>query len=125
MAHEWSHGHCLLERVDDARRREGKEILWRRRRLDLRRDGNADGAYWVAKVGNAYVGGLFTLTNPQFDGIHERWMSCLAIDDVDGRTNTDAFNPRSRCRRHRHPDRARRRRHQLDDSGKNLIASGE
>ncbi len=76
-------------------------------------------------MGNPYGGGLFALTNPQFDGIPEGWMSCLAVDDVDGRVKTDAFNRRSRCRPHRHPDRARRRRHRLDDSGKNLIASGE
>lgn len=44
-----------------------------------------DGTYWVAKMGDQYVGGLFPLTSPQFDGVPESWMSYLAVDDVDAR----------------------------------------
>ena len=44
-----------------------------------------DGTYWVAKMGDEYVGGLFPLTSPQFDGVPEGWMSYLAVDDVDAR----------------------------------------
>lgn len=44
-----------------------------------------DGSYWVAKMGDQYVGGLFPLTSPQFDGVPESWMSYLAVDDVDAR----------------------------------------
>jgi predicted enzyme related to lactoylglutathione lyase len=44
-----------------------------------------DGAYWVAKMGSQYVGGLFPLAGPQFDGVPEGWMSYLAVDDVDMR----------------------------------------
>ena len=44
-----------------------------------------DGTYWVAKMGDAAVGGLFPLTSPQFDGVPESWMPYLAVDDVDAR----------------------------------------
>ena len=44
-----------------------------------------DGTYWVAKMGEQPVGGLFPLTAPQFDGVPEGWMSYLAVDDVDAR----------------------------------------
>ena len=43
------------------------------------------GTYWVAKMGDQPVGGLFTLSGPQFDGVPESWMSYLAVDDVDAR----------------------------------------
>lgn len=45
----------------------------------------SDGTYWVAKMGGQYVGGLFPLTSPQFDGVPEGWMAYLAVDDVDAR----------------------------------------
>lgn len=44
-----------------------------------------DGTYWVAKMGDEYVGGLFPLTAPQFDGVPEGWMSYIAVDNVDAR----------------------------------------
>ena len=44
-----------------------------------------DGTYWVAKMGDKPVGGLFPLTSPQFDGVPESWMAYLAVDDVDAR----------------------------------------
>ena len=43
------------------------------------------GTYWVAKLSDTSVGGLFPLTSPQFDGVPECWMSYLAVDDVDAR----------------------------------------
>jgi hypothetical protein len=43
------------------------------------------GTYWVAKMGDKSVGGLFPLTSPQFDGVPEAWMSYLSVDDVDAR----------------------------------------
>ena len=44
-----------------------------------------DGTYWVAKMDDDYVGGLFPLTDPKFKGVPEGWMSYLAVDDVDAR----------------------------------------
>ena len=44
-----------------------------------------NGTYWVAKISDVPVGGLFPLSSPQFDGVPESWMSYLAVDDVDAR----------------------------------------
>lgn len=44
-----------------------------------------DGTYWVAKMGDAFVGGLFPISGPQWEGVPEHWMSYLAVDDVDAR----------------------------------------
>jgi uncharacterized protein len=41
------------------------------------------GTYWVAKVDDRPVGGLFEMTGPGFDGAPENWMPYLAVDDVD------------------------------------------
>jgi predicted enzyme related to lactoylglutathione lyase len=43
------------------------------------------GTYWVAKVGDKPVGGIFPMDGPQFEGMPERWVSILAVDDVDAR----------------------------------------
>ena len=45
------------------------------------------GIYWVAKMGDARVGGLFPLASPQFDSIPEGWMAYLAVDYVDARVH--------------------------------------
>jgi predicted enzyme related to lactoylglutathione lyase len=44
-----------------------------------------EGTYWVAKMGDKPVGGLFTIGGPQWDGVPEHWMAYLAVDDVDAR----------------------------------------
>jgi hypothetical protein len=43
------------------------------------------GTYWVIKMGDKPVGGLFPIGGPQFEGVPEAWMSYLAVDDVDAR----------------------------------------
>ena len=50
----------------------------------------AEGTYWIAKMGETPVGGIFPLTSPQFDGVPESWMSYLAVDDVDARVKKAA-----------------------------------
>ncbi|HZL41176.1 MAG TPA: VOC family protein [Pseudolabrys sp.] len=44
-----------------------------------------EGTYWVAKMGDKPVGGLFTIGGAQWEGVPEHWMSYLAVDDVDAR----------------------------------------
>ena len=44
-----------------------------------------NGTYWVAKLGDVPVGGIFTMNGPEFDGIPEHWFSYVAVDDVDAR----------------------------------------
>jgi uncharacterized protein len=43
------------------------------------------GTYWVAKMGNDPVGGIFDISGHEFDGMPECWMSYIAVDDVDAR----------------------------------------
>jgi hypothetical protein len=43
------------------------------------------GTYWVAKMGDKPVGGIFSITASAFEGVPEGWMAYLAVDDVDAR----------------------------------------
>jgi predicted enzyme related to lactoylglutathione lyase len=63
-----------------AKRFYGDVIGWSFEGMDM-----PDGMYWVAKMGDKPVGGLFPLNDPKFDGVPESWMSYLAVDDVDAR----------------------------------------
>jgi hypothetical protein len=45
-----------------------------------------DGAtYWIAKMGDDPVAGIFDINAPEFGPVAESWMSYLAVDDVDAR----------------------------------------
>jgi predicted enzyme related to lactoylglutathione lyase len=44
-----------------------------------------NGTYWVAKAGEQSVGGIFTMSGPEFEGVPEHWMAYLTVDDVDAR----------------------------------------
>jgi uncharacterized protein len=41
--------------------------------------------YWVARLGDKPVAGIFPLDKPGFEEVQERWMSYIAVDDVDAR----------------------------------------
>jgi predicted enzyme related to lactoylglutathione lyase len=43
------------------------------------------GTYWVAKMGDQPVGGLFDINGPEFKDVPESWMSYIAVDNVDAR----------------------------------------
>ena len=47
----------------------------------------ADGGatYWVAKMGDEPVAGLFDISGPDYKGVPESWMPYIAVDDVDAR----------------------------------------
>ena len=44
------------------------------------------GTYWVAKIHDEPVAGIFDISGHEFDGMPEQWMPYIAVDDVDGRT---------------------------------------
>ncbi len=44
-----------------------------------------NGTYWVAKMGDKAVGGLFPMNGPDFANVPEHWISYIAVDDVDAR----------------------------------------
>lgn len=80
-AHGHFHWNELVTRdVENAKKFYGDTIGWTFDGMPM-----PDGTYWVAKMGDAPVGGLFPISGPQWDGVPEHWMSYLAVDDVDAR----------------------------------------
>jgi len=45
----------------------------------------AGGTYWIAKMGDEPVGGLFDISGPEYQSVPESWMPYIAVDDVDTR----------------------------------------
>ena len=41
--------------------------------------------YWVAKMGDQPVAGIFDISGPEFKDVPNNWMPYLAVDDVDAR----------------------------------------
>lgn len=83
----WAHGtffwnELMTRDVDRAKRFYGEVIGWSFEAMQ-----SPDGAYWVAKLGDKSVAGLFQLTSPRFDGVPEQWMAYLAVDLVDARVH--------------------------------------
>jgi predicted enzyme related to lactoylglutathione lyase len=80
-AHGHFHWNELLARdVEKAKKFYGDVIGWNFESMQT-----PQGIYWIAKMGDGVVGGIFPLTSPQFDGVPECWMAYLAVDDVDAR----------------------------------------
>jgi predicted enzyme related to lactoylglutathione lyase len=80
-AHGHFHWNELVTRdVEKAKKFYGDTIGWTFDGMPM-----PDGTYWVAKMGDAFVGGLFPIAGPQWEGVPEHWMSYLAVDDVDAR----------------------------------------
>lgn len=81
----WSHGHfywneLMTRDADKAKKFYGDAIGWAYDAMPM-----PEGTYWVAKVGDKPVGGIFTMSGPDFAGAPESWMSYLAVDDIDAR----------------------------------------
>ena len=80
-AHGSFHWNELVTRdVEKAKKFYGDTIGWTFDGMPM-----PDGTYWVAKMGDQPVGGLFPIAGPQWEGVPEHWMSYLAVDDVDAR----------------------------------------
>lgn len=43
------------------------------------------GDYYIAKVGDAMVAGIFPMSSPEMDGAQESWIPYLSVDDIDKR----------------------------------------
>jgi len=81
----WSHGNFYWNELmthdpERAKRFYADTIGWTYEAMPM-----PDGTYWVAKMGDTPVGGIFPMSGPDFDGMSEQWMSYLAVDDVDAR----------------------------------------
>ena len=81
----WSHGNFYWNELmthdpERAKRFYAETVGWTYDAMPM-----PDGTYWVAKMGDTPVGGIFPMSGPDFDGMSEQWMSYLAVDDVDAR----------------------------------------
>lgn len=81
----WSHGsfywnELMTRDVNRAKTFYGDVIGWSFDAMPM-----ANGTYWVAKMGDQPVGGIFDISGREFEGVPEGWMSYLAVDDVDAR----------------------------------------
>ncbi len=80
-AHGHFHWNELVTRdVEKAKKFYGDTVGWTFDPMPM-----PDGTYWVAKMGDAFVGGLFPISGPHWDGVPEHWMSYVSVDDVDAR----------------------------------------
>jgi predicted enzyme related to lactoylglutathione lyase len=109
----WSHGsfywnELMTRNVEQAKRFYSSSIGWTFEPMPM-----PNGTYWIANMGDKPVAGIFPLSDPEFEGVPESWMSYLAVDDVDARAVR-----RSRCRTHRHSHRAGRSGNRLDHAGR-------
>jgi uncharacterized protein len=43
------------------------------------------GTYWLAKMRDELVGGIFDISGPDYAGVPEGWMPYIAVDNVDAR----------------------------------------
>lgn len=43
------------------------------------------GTYWLAKMADQPVAGIFDISGPDYQGVPDNWMPYLAVDDVDAR----------------------------------------
>ena len=83
----WSHGsfywnELMTRDVERMKRFYGETIGW-----SFEAARSPSGTYWIAKMGDKPVAGLFHLASPQFDGVPEQWMGYLAVDLVDARVH--------------------------------------
>jgi uncharacterized protein len=81
----WSHGNfywneLMTRDVEKAKKFYADTIGWTFDAMPM-----SNGTYWVAKLGDQPVAGIFPLNGPDFDGVPESWMAYLAVDDIDAR----------------------------------------
>ena len=83
----WEHGtffwNELMTRDAEAAKKFYQTALgWNFEKFDM---APGMGPYWVAKVADKPVAGIFTMAGPDFANVPENWMSYIAVDDVDAR----------------------------------------
>jgi predicted enzyme related to lactoylglutathione lyase len=66
--------------VDAAKRFLGSTLGWNFEAMPI-----PDGTYWIVKLGDQRIGGIFDLKQAKCDGVPEHWLSYVAVDDVDAR----------------------------------------
>ncbi len=56
------------------------------------------GTYWIIKMNDQRVGGLFEMQGPDFGKVPDQWVPYLAVDDVDKRVDKAVAAGASVCR---------------------------
>ena len=59
----------------------GNSLDWTFDEMDMENGGK----YYICKSGDDMVAGIFTMSEPRFNGVPEHWFSFIAVDDVDKR----------------------------------------
>ncbi len=85
MPQPWSHGsfywnELMTRDAEKAKKFYGDCIGWKFESMQ-----SPTGTYWIAKVGDQPVAGIFDISAPEFGQVPESWMSYLAVDDIDAR----------------------------------------
>jgi len=81
----WTHGHfhwneLMSHDVEKAKKFYADTIGWTFDAMPM-----PDGTYWIAKMGDKAIGGIFPMKDPALTNMPEQWMAYIAVDDVDGR----------------------------------------
>lgn len=81
MAHGIFHWNELMTRdPEGAKSFYGDTVGW-----DFEAWQMEESTYWVCKMGDMPVGGVFDMNGPEFEGIPPHWFSYLEVDNVDER----------------------------------------
>lgn len=80
----WSHGNfywneLMTRNVEAAKKFYGDSLGWTFDGMPM-----PEGTYWIAKVGDKPIGGLFPM-GAEHAGIPENWFAYIAVDDIDAR----------------------------------------
>src|SRR5664279_6453646 len=85
MANEWTHGsfrwnELMARDAEKAKNFYSEALGWSFEGMPM-----PAGTYWIAKVGDKPVGGIFDISGPEFGPVPESWMAYIEVDDVDAR----------------------------------------
>jgi hypothetical protein len=86
QAATWSHGRFywnerLTRDVEGVKRFYSETIGWTFERMST----PDNKPYWIARIADHAVAGVFDTSGPELAGVPEAWMAYLAVDDVDAR----------------------------------------
>ena len=81
----WTHGHfhwneLMSHDAEKAKKFYADTIGWTFDAMPM-----PDGTYWIAKMGDKPIGGIFPMKDPALANMPEQWMAYIAVDDIDAR----------------------------------------
>jgi len=79
--------------VEQAKKFYAETVGWRFEPMPM-----PTGTYWIAKMGDKAVGGLFPMSGPEFEGVPEHWVPYMEVDNVDARLDNALAAGAEACR---------------------------